>query len=486
MKHQLLLTSFLSLSLAFTYGQEKDGFIYAKMQTENAQLLKNEVPDSIQILSSKNNLSVINFHPILAEKLHDKLGHGHGYIYQSSKEEAINSLHSERVSKKATAYNYTISENAFINTILNDVDENEIEKNILLLENFKTRFHTRQEANDAVFKMKEVWENLITLYNRSDISVKVVDHISTPMKSLILTINGNEYTDEYVIIGGHIDSIDEWDLDSQSNAPGADDNASGIATITEVLRVLLKNNYKPQRTVEIMAYAAEEVGLRGSKEIAEKYRNDNKNVIGYVQFDMTNYKGSEDDVFIYTDYYTNKELNNFLMQLMDTYNTSGLHQFTYGTSECGYACSDHASWFDNGYNVAYPSESKIEDENPYIHTEEDTYKNSGNTATHAAKFTKLGIEYVVEAAKQSNILATEEIKNSSNTIFVSNKVLHYKFNTNQSISFYIVDATGKRIKNESKKLSNGTVDLTNLNNGFYIAIFEIGNGKTISHKFVIK
>jgi len=486
MKNQLLLSSFITLSLAFASGQEKDGFIFAKMETENAQLLKNKAPDSIQILSSKDNLSIINFHPILAEKLHDKFGHGHGYIYQSSKEEAINSLDSKRVSKKATAYNYTISENAFITAILNEVDENEIEKNILLLENFKTRFHTRLEANEAVLKMKEVWENLIAQYNRSDISVKIVDHLSTPMKSLILTINGNEHEDEYVIIGGHIDSIVGWDLNSQYNAPGADDNASGIATITEVLRVLLKNNFKPQRTVEIMAYAAEEVGLRGSKEIAEKYRNENKNVIGYLQFDMTNYKGSVEDVFIYTDSYTSTDLNHFLMQLMDTYNTSGLHQFTYSTSECGYGCSDHASWADFGYRAALPFEAKFTEHNPSIHTINDTYANLGNSSRHAAKFTKLGIEYVVEAAKQSTNLSIEEIKNSSNNIFVTDKILNYKFNTNQSISFYIIDATGKRIKSESKKLSNGTVDLTYLNKGFYIVIFEIDNEKTISHKFVLK
>ena len=41
-----------------------------------------------------------------------------------------------------------------------------------------------------------------------------------------------------------------------------------------------------------MAYAAEEVGLRGSKEIAEDYKRRNINVLSYVQFDMTNYKGS--------------------------------------------------------------------------------------------------------------------------------------------------------------------------------------------------
>lgn len=176
----------------------------------------------------------------------------------------------------------------------------------------------------------------------------------------------------------------------------------------------------------------------------------------------------------------------FLMQLMDTYNKSSLHQFTYGTSECGYGCSDHASWAENGYHVAFPCEANFGEHNPNIHTVNDTYKNSGNTSSHAAKFTKLGIEYVVEAAKQSNTLNTGEVMHSINSIYILDKTLHYKFDNNKFISFYIVDASGKRIKTENKKISSGNIDVSNLNKGFYIAIFEIDNGKTISHKFVIK
>lgn len=498
MKKTFLLPTLLTFSLTFSYAQEKKGFVFAKMETENAKLLKNETPDSIQIISSKKNLSAIYFHPEITKKLHHKFRHGHGYVYQSSKEEALNSLNKKTKLPRngSTPYNYTITENNFITTALNDVDTNKIEENILLLEAYRTRYHFSSEANEAVMKMKEVWEELITEYNRNDISVTVIDHENTPMKSLILTINGNEYPDEHVIIGGHIDSLTDKDLNddnvdedeflSSFRSPGADDNASGIATITEILRVLLKNNFKPQRTVEIMAYAAEEIGLVGSGEIAKKYKSENKNVIGYIQFDMTNYKGSEHDVYIYTDEFCDVNLNNFLIQLMETYNRTGLHQFTYDKSRCGYGCSDHFSWYENEYAATLPGESTFSESNPYIHTEHDTYENMGNNANHAAKFAKLGIEYVVEAAKQSNSLATEELNNSANNVYVSNKNLHYKFNTNKSVSFFITDASGRRIINKQNVLSTNTINLSHLNNGFYIAVFEIGNGKTVTHKFVIK
>jgi leucyl aminopeptidase len=59
---------------------------------------------------------------------------------------------------------------------------------------------------------------------------------------------------------------------ASAKAPGADDNASGIATITETIRVLMSNGFQPKKTLKFMAYAAEEVGLLGSKEIANDFK----------------------------------------------------------------------------------------------------------------------------------------------------------------------------------------------------------------------
>lgn len=478
----LFLTPFLFHAI-FSFGQSKENFIFATMETDNAILLQKNYADSIDIISSKDNLSAIYFHPSIAESLHGKFAHGHGYVFRNTKEDALQSLQ-EKPSQKKAPFNYTISEQAFITTALNDVDVKEIEKTILMLEDFKTRYHTRQEANNAVLKLKEVWVKMIADAGRTDVFVRIVDHVNTPMKSLILTFNGIEKKDEFVIIGGHADSTVGWNA-NQTFAPGADDNASGIATITEVLRVLLKNNFKPQRTTEIMAYAAEEIGLVGSKEIAQKYASENKNVIGYVQFDMTNYKGSTKDVILMTDAYCDANLNSFLMQLMDEYNKTGLHQFTYDTSQCGYGCSDHFSWSDNGFAATLPFEAKMQDSNPYIHSVNDTYATLGKTSTHAAKFTKLGIEYVVEAAKTST-LGTNDVDRNSSKIYISNKTLNYQLNFESQISIKIIDATGRMIKTMNIENSNGSVNLSNLSAGFYVATIQDNKGNNISHKFVLK
>ena len=67
-------------------------------------------------------------------------------------------------------------------------------------------------------------------------------------------------------------------------APGSDD-ATGVATLTETLRIALASGWKPKRTVKFMAYAAEEVGLRGSNAIAQQFKANGVNVVGVLQLD---------------------------------------------------------------------------------------------------------------------------------------------------------------------------------------------------------
>ena len=148
-------------------------------------------------------------------------------------------------------------------------------------------------GTQAALDLKTKWETIISDYGRADASVRLYNHSSTNMPSVILTIEGADLPEEYVITGGHLDSTSS----PIGNAPGADDDASGIATITEAVRSLFEMGFVPKRTIEIMAYAAEEVGLVGSDEIAEDYSNNGINVVSYVQFDMTNYQGSANDIY---------------------------------------------------------------------------------------------------------------------------------------------------------------------------------------------
>lgn len=77
-----------------------------------------------------------------------------------------------------------------------------------------------------------------------------------PLYNVIADIPGTELPDEYVIIGGHIDS---WD-----GATGTTDNGTGCATTIEAARILMKSGVKPKRTIRFMLWSGEEQGLLGS------------------------------------------------------------------------------------------------------------------------------------------------------------------------------------------------------------------------------
>ena len=85
--------------------------------------------------------------------------------------------------------------------------------------------------------------------------------------------------------------------------------------------------------------------------------------------------------------YTDSNLTEFLKELIDTYTS----EITYSSDRCGYACSDHASWHNQGYPATMPFESMFSDYNSHIHTSDDTLENSDPTASHATKFAKLAI-----------------------------------------------------------------------------------------------
>jgi len=162
--------------------------------------------------------------------------------------------------------------------------------------------------------------------------------------------------------------------------------------------VLLSSGYKPKRTLQFMAYAAEEVGLRGSADIADDYAAKGRKVVGALQLDMTNYQGAESDITLISDY-TNAAQNDFLANLASSY----LPTLSVVRGECGYACSDHASWTSNGYAASFPFEAPLGQDNPFIHSKNDTLAQSGNTASHAIKFSRLALAYAVELGSDAPV-----------------------------------------------------------------------------------
>lgn len=334
--------------------------------------------------------------PFLSERIHHDLGHCGGFIAHSSHQAALDAAaRANHPEAPKPQINYTIDNGPVVKALLSDIQELNIRNNITSLSDFFTRFHNCDTGRQSARSIYDLWKGYAA--GRSDVKIKPFKHTgyNTKQPSVILSIQGTERPSEIVVLGAHQDSISGFNCNTD-RAPGADDDASGVASLSEVIRVAMAMGYRPLRTVQFMAYAAEEIGLRGSDEIAASYWLKDRDVVGVLQLDMTNYKGSDTDIWMITDY-TNAQQNAFLGKLVDTY----LPGITRSTTLCRYACSDHASWAIRNYAASFPFEANFNEYNPYIHSPQDTLDKSGNNATHALKFSKLAAAYMAELAKGS-------------------------------------------------------------------------------------
>ena len=91
--------------------------------------------------------------------------------------------------------------------------------------------------------------------------------VPTRLVNVVAIQRGTERPDEVVIVQAHIDSRVSQILDATSDAPGANDDASGVALVMEAARVLSKQKYAG--TIVYAALSGEEQGLLGGKLLAD-------------------------------------------------------------------------------------------------------------------------------------------------------------------------------------------------------------------------
>ena len=337
---------------------------------------------------------------VLSEDIHAMERRCGGYFAFRTLAAAETFLREDRAAgavQRALAASYTIDNQATVGPWLSQAGPAKIQETISQLQGYQNRYYSSATGKSSAEWIRTTWQGLAN--GRSDVTSELTTcSTCSTQPSVILTIQGTELPSEVVVIGAHLDSISGSGGNSVV-APGADDDASGIATITEVLRVALGNGWKPKRTVKFMGYAAEEVGLRGSNAIATSFKNAGTNVVGVLQLDMTNYQsGSATNMRLITDY-SNADLKTFFNQLFDAYLAPLGH--TRGTYTCGYGCSDHASWTSAGYPAAmmFEAGTSTGGYNPKIHSTGDTLTNLGESAANSVKFAKFALAFVGEVGK---------------------------------------------------------------------------------------
>jgi bacterial leucyl aminopeptidase len=331
--------------------------------------------------------------PEISEAQHEERDRCAGFMLHESQADAMETLGlvASPYLSFQLAPTYTLDQPKAVEMLLPALEEANVLATVRKLSSFRTRFHTSMTGQEASQWIHDAWKLLAA--GRDDITVELIDHQKTPQPSIAMTIRGAVHPEQIVVLGGHMDSI-AGRGDNNTVAPGADDNASGIATITEVARAALALNYRPANTVIFYGYAAEEIGLVGSAEIAAQAKADGKTVIAVLQLDMTNYTKSATPYITLISDFTDAALNDFSAKLIETY-----LDVPWKSDKCGYACSDHGSWTNNGFPAVAPHESTLAESNKQIHTPNDTLALTKDSVKHSMHFARFGAAFMIELAK---------------------------------------------------------------------------------------
>ncbi len=195
---------------------------------------------------------------------------------------------------------------AQIDRIVADISPKRIEATIRKLVSFKTRHTMSDTVSDtegigAARRWIKAELERCGAGTRLQVAfdshiARISARISTPTEivNVVATLPGTqaESTDRMYVVSGHYDSRNSDVMDAKGEAPGANDDASGTAAVMELACVMARHNF--DATLVFMTVAAEEQGLLGARDWAEKARQKKLNIAGMFTNDIIGSSRADD------------------------------------------------------------------------------------------------------------------------------------------------------------------------------------------------
>lgn len=205
-----------------------------------------------------------------------------------------------------------------------------------------------------------------------------LERVKATTQNVVAIIEGNDpvLKNEYIVIGAHFDHLGFGGWGSGSRMPdtvaihnGADDNASGTAGIIELAERISADKKDFKRSVVLMAFGAEEMGLLGSQFTVANPLIDLKDIKAMINFDMIGRLDSTSNSVMIAGTGTAVEMEDLLSEYEKT------TDLTFGHSPEGYGASDHASFYASGVPVLFFSTGAHEDyHTPFDDAEKINYE----------------------------------------------------------------------------------------------------------------
>ena len=276
-------------------------------------------------------------------------------------------------------YPLITEENPQIHTLLDSVSEDSIKASIEHLSSYWNRRYDSRYIWDV-----QDW--LVERYYQFGVDTVMLHDFPIPNSDIetadnILAIQwGTKTPNEFVICGAHYDS---WNTDGGDPdtiyAPGADDNASGVAGILETARLL--SHYTFDRSIIYANWSAEDIGLVGSTAYAKECAEQDMAIIGYFNLDMTGYLEEGHQMRVHLVYVDQDSL---LANLYYSIGAIYFPELSVTQNWMPHGDSDFSSFNRNGYAALHPFEH-VYHSSPYIHSRQDILGLSVNNLDNNTK-----------------------------------------------------------------------------------------------------
>jgi hypothetical protein len=195
---------------------------------------------------------------------------------------------------------------AELRSILREIDPDRIQHTIETLVGFGTR-HTLSTQDDPARGIGAARDWIASQFQAyaaasgGRMTVDVPSYIQpvasripvpTRISDVRATLRGSTEPDRIYVVSGHYDSRVTDVLNGTSDAPGADDDASGVAVSMELARVMATR--QPRATLVFLAVAGEEQGLYGSNFVASQYKAAGADIRGMLNNDIVGSSTADD------------------------------------------------------------------------------------------------------------------------------------------------------------------------------------------------
>ncbi|UCG30780.1 MAG: M20/M25/M40 family metallo-hydrolase [candidate division WOR-3 bacterium] len=292
--------------------------------------------------------------------------------------------------------------NPQIQEMVDSVSSDSVLQNVQRLQDFVTRHPT----HDSCFAAAEWIYNKFDSYGLDSVYHDTFSFMYVVPANIVGIKRGIVYPEScYNVICGHFDS--HTGTVHEDSAPGADDNASGVAAVLEAARIL--KDYQFEYDIRFIAFSAEELYLAGSGMYAWRANQEGDDIQAVFNYDMIGYVDSEpESLEVCGDTFCTPLISRFIA-CADTYTT------LLTSPREGVGVSDESSFSVYGY----PAIGLIEDipnNNPYLHTQADTIGAGFNSISFCTNVIKAAVAALascsspVGVSERSDLIAYSEIQ----------------------------------------------------------------------------